>query len=77
MPPAKTGRERTRRKPEITIVQTKRGTFSKVTSLPRIFHIVLIKLILLKMDLTPARCNLKIARSTADPLWPRELLRGG
>lgn len=29
------------------------------------------------MDLTPARWRLKMARSTAPPLWPRILLNGG
>lgn len=41
------------------------------------FHNVLIKLILLKIDPAPAMCNLKITKSTADPLCPNLPLKGG
>jgi hypothetical protein len=75
--PAKTGKERTNKKPATIILQTKRGIFSNVISPPRAFHIVHMKFKLLKIDLTPAKCRLKIAKSTAAPLWPKSLLRGG
>ena len=77
IPPAKTGKDNTNKKPAIKILQTNRGIFSKDTSPLRAFHIVHIKFRLLRMDLTPARCNLKIAKSTAPPPCPKILLSGG
>jgi len=77
IPPAKTGKDKININPATKIHQTKSGIFSIEISLPRVFHIVHIKFRLLKIDLTPARCKLKIAKSTAPPLCPRILLRGG
>jgi len=77
IPPAKTGRERTNRRPVTTIVQTKRVILSNLTSAPRLFHIVLIKFNLLKILLAPAMWRLKITKSTLLPLWPNLLLKGG
>jgi len=39
--------------------------------------IVEIKLIEPRIDLAPARCNEKMAKSTASPLWPNLLAKGG
>jgi hypothetical protein len=55
IPLAKTGSERTRRKAEIIILQTKSGTFSKVMSGERKLIKVTKKLIPPKIELAPAR----------------------
>lgn len=68
IPAARTGRERTRRRAATTILHTNKETFSNVMSDPRIFHMVLMKLILLRIELAPAKCKLKIAKSTALPV---------
>jgi hypothetical protein len=39
--------------------------------------VVTIKLIDPKIELIPAKCKLKIAKSTALPGWPKVLERGG
>jgi hypothetical protein len=41
------------------------------------FIIVVMKLMAPKMDLTPAKCNLKIAKSTEAPEWNKPLDNGG
>jgi hypothetical protein len=64
MAPAKTGREKRRRK-EVTIMDhTKRGSRSILNPENRIVKIVVIKLIELRIEDTPPRCKEKIAKST-------------
>jgi hypothetical protein len=55
MPPAKTGKDKTKRKTETIILQTKRLTFSKETSTLRRLKKVTIKLIPPKIEEAPAK----------------------
>jgi len=57
-------------------LQTKRGTRSGVIG-PFMFIIVVKKLAEPRILLTPAKCRLKIARSTEPPGWPLDEARGG
>jgi hypothetical protein len=62
--PANTGSDNKRRIAVINTDQTNKGIESKVIEEDRIFKIVVIKLIAPKIDEAPARCRLKIAKST-------------
>ena len=77
MAPAKTGREKRRRKEVTKIDQIKRGIRSLNTPKLRIMKIVVIKLIDLIIEETPPKCNEKIARSTEISLWKLILDKGG
>ena len=77
IPPASTGSEDNNKNDVTTTLQTKSLTLSKLTSLPRKLQKVVIKLILLRILPTPARCREKILKSTEEPPCPRILLRGG
>jgi hypothetical protein len=77
IPPAKTGREAIKRKAATTTAHTKSPTLEKLSLILRKLKKVIIKLSLLKIDPKPARCNLKIAKSTELPLCPKALLKGG
>jgi len=74
--PAKTGRDKTSKKTVTKIVQTNKLICSRETALLRKFFVVVIKLIPPKIELTPAQCKLKIAKSTLLPGCP-SVLRGG
>jgi hypothetical protein len=74
--PAKTGKESTSKKTVTKTVQTKRPICSTETDILRKFFTVLIKLIPPKIELAPAKCNLKIAKSTELPGCPK-VLKGG
>lgn len=64
---ANTGRESSNNK-EVTIKhQTIRRKVKKVECPLFIVIVVMVKFILLTIDLTPAKCNLKIAKSTLRP----------
>jgi hypothetical protein len=67
--PAKTGRDNSNKIAVINTAQANKGIRSriipKVCKLPK----VLIKLTAPKIDLTPAKCNEKIAKSTYLPAW--------
>lgn len=67
MAPANTGNESNKRTAVMRTDQTNRGIESRVIDEDRIFRIVVMKLIAPKIEDTPARCNLKIARSTEIP----------
>jgi len=67
MAPARTGSDRRRRTAVIRTDQTNKGMESKDIEADRIFIIVVIKLIAPRMEDAPARCNLKIAKSTEIP----------
>ena len=77
IPPAKTGKERRRRKAVISIDQTKRGNLCIVMPGPLMLNMVVIKLIDDNMELIPERWRLNIAKSTAPPEWLAMLLKGG
>jgi len=65
--PAKTGSDNSRSTAVISTDHTNRGIESKDMEADRMFMIVVIKLIAPKMEEAPAKCNLKIARSTEIP----------
>jgi len=67
MPPAKTGKESIKRTAVITTDQINNGTKSSFIHFGRMFKTVEIKLIAPKMEETPAKCKLKIAKSTEEP----------
>jgi len=74
--PAKTGSERRRRIAVNKTAQTNKGISSIVIPSPRMLEIVVIKLALPRILLTPAKCKEKIPRSTAPPGCPT-VERGG
>jgi hypothetical protein len=65
--PANTGSESNRSTAVIKTDQTNRGIASSVKEEERIFKMVVMKLIAPKMEEAPARCSLKMARSTEIP----------
>ena len=75
--PASTGRERRSRNAVISTAHTKRGSLWKLIPRARIFTIVTMKLIAPRMEDIPARCRLKIPKSTAGPECASIPLRGG
>ena len=75
--PAKTGNDRSKRIAVIKTDQTNKGIRSRVIPTGRILITVEIKLIAPRIDLAPARCKEKIAKSTAAPGWPMLDLKGG
>ena len=68
IPPANTGRDNNNKKAVTKIAHTYSGDVNKYIPLQRIKKIVTIKLIAPTIDEIPARCKLKIAKSTAGPL---------
>jgi len=75
--PASTGRDNSKRTAVIRTDQTNNGIESKDIEEERIFIIVVIKLIAPKMEEAPAKCNLKIAKSTENPEWNKFPAKGG
>lgn len=65
--PAKTGKDSNKRTAVIKTDQTNKGIESNVIEEERIFMMVVIKLIAPRIEEAPARCNLKIAKSTEMP----------
>jgi len=65
--PAKTGKDKSNNIAVIKTDQTNNGTRCAVIPGARIFNIVTIKLIAPKIDEAPAKCKLKIAKSTEPP----------
>jgi hypothetical protein len=66
--PAKTGKDRSSRKAVIKTAQANKGVLCAVIPGALMLTIVTIKLIAPSIEDTPARCKLKIARSTEPPL---------
>jgi len=77
MAPANTGSERRRRRAVITTAQTNKGIRSNVIPVDRILITVEMKFTAPKIDEIPAKCRLKIARSTDEPLWAMFADKGG
>lgn len=75
--PANTGNERRRRSAVIATAQTNNGIRSKVIPVDRILITVEIKFTAPRIDEIPAKCKLKIAKSTDEPLWAILAERGG
>jgi len=65
--PAKTGNDNNNKKAVIKIAQTNNGISYKLILLARILNTVVIKLIAPNNEETPAKCKLKIAKSTDPP----------
>jgi len=74
---ASTGKDRSNKKDVINMDQTKRGNLCKVKPGARMLIIVVIKFMAPKSEAAPDMCKLKIAKSTAAPLWYLAPLRGG
>lgn len=75
--PAKTGSESKSRNAVIKILHTNNGIAYNGIPCARMLKIVTIKLIAPKIDETPAKCRLKIPKSTAGPECASEPLSGG
>lgn len=75
--PAKTGRDKSRRKAVTKTDHTNNGRRSKEIPGVRILIIVVIKFIDASIEEAPARCKEKIARSTEPPACAMFLERGG
>lgn len=75
--PASTGRDSKRRTAVIITDHTNRGIESRFIDRGRIFKIVVMKLIAPRIEEAPARCSLKIVRSTEIPEWNRLFAKGG
>lgn len=75
--PARTGRDNNSKTAVIKTDQTNKGIFIIFIPTGRIFIIVAIKLIAPRMEEIPAMWRLKIARSTAGPVWLRGPESGG
>jgi len=74
--PANTGRDKTNKKTVTKTAQINKLICSREIELLRKFFTVHIKLIPPKIELIPAQCNLKIAKSTLLPMCPI-VLSGG
>jgi len=75
--PAKTGKERSSRKAVIRILQTKSGIMYRGIPCARMLKIVTMKLMAPRIEEIPAKCRLKIPKSTAGPEWASIPLSGG
>lgn len=75
--PAKTGSDKSKSKAVNATDQTNNGIRSKVIPVDRMLITVVMKFTAPRIDEIPARCNLKIAKSTEAPLWAMLLDRGG
>jgi len=67
--PARTGRDKSNKIAVKKTDHTNKGVRSHVMPELRISIIVVIKLTAPKIDETPAKCRLKIVKSTEDPEW--------
>ena len=75
--PAKTGNDSNKRIAVTNTDQTNKGMLCIVIPGARIFKMVVIKLAAPKIEDAPAKCKLKIAKSTEGPEWACALARGG
>jgi len=75
--PAKTGKDNNNKKAVINTDHTNNGKRCIVKPGARILKIVVIKLIAPKIEEAPAKCKLKIAKSTDGPECASTLLNGG
>ena len=67
--PANTGNDNNNKKAVINTAQTNKGNLCKRIPGLLIFKIVVIKFIAPNIVVIPAKCKLKIAKSTLGPLW--------
>jgi len=69
MAPASTGRDSSNSRAVIVIDHTNRGILSGAIPFDRMLMVVEMKLMAPRIEETPAKCNEKIAKSTAAPEW--------
>ena len=67
--PANTGKDNNNNIAVINTAQTNNGSLCKLIPLVLIFKTVVIKFIAPNREETPAKCKLKIAKSTEPPEW--------
>jgi len=75
--PARTGKDRRSKIAVIITDHTKSGMESRLLVEDRMFKMVVMKLIAPRMEEAPAKCRLKIAKSTEIPEWNKLLANGG
>lgn len=75
--PAKTGKANRSRITVMNTDQMNKGMLSRLVLLDRMLIMVVMKLIAPKMEEAPARCSLKIPKSTLGELWKILSDRGG
>jgi hypothetical protein len=75
--PAKTGKDKSNKKAVIKTDQTYKPNLLKVNNSTLIFKIVVIKFKAPAIEETPAKCKLKILKSTATPECANSALKGG
>jgi len=75
--PANTGKDNSSKIAVINTDQTNNGIESRVIEEDRMFMIVVMKLMAPRIDEIPAKCSLKIAKSTANPEWNKFPAKGG
>ncbi len=75
--PANTGRAKRRSTAVINTDHTNRGIESNLKEEERMFMMVVMKLMAPRIEEAPAKCNLKIARSTEIPEWNKFPANGG
>ena len=77
MAPANTGNDNINKNSVIKTAHTNRGNLCIVKPGALMLKIVVIKLTVPKIDDIPAKCKLKIAKSTDPPEWNPILAKGG
>jgi len=77
IPPARTGSDNTNKNEVIRTDQMNKGMRNKVMPFGLILKIVTIILIEPRIEEAPAKCMLRIAKSTDGPACPFKLLSGG
>lgn len=75
--PARTGNDRRSNRAVIATAQTNRGIRSNVIPVDRMLITVEMKFTAPRIEEIPAKCRLKIAKSTEEPLWAMLDDRGG
>jgi hypothetical protein len=77
MAPARTGKDNSNNTAVIRTDHTNKGIESRFIEDERMFIMVVMKLMAPRIEEAPARCRLKIAKSTEIPEWKRFPARGG
>ena len=75
--PAKTGNDNNSNIAVTKIAHTNKGNLCKLIPFALMFRTVVMKLMAPNSEETPARCKLKIAKSTDPPEWDCILDKGG
>ena len=75
--PANTGKDKINKKAVISTAQTNNGNLCIVNPGALILKIVVIKFMAPKIEEIPAKCKLKIAKSTDPPEWNSIPDKGG